>query len=132
LKVRGYTFYHMQGTESAVEGCGLYLYYGAVAEGEGPALRVANEIVDALQRQGLNTEWNGTSANAIKVSLDWKRRLPRPTEARMELTLESGRVISDATEEDIRASIDGEEFAILSIDPNTYIQCAEQRESPSE
>ena len=66
----------MQGTESAVEGCGLYLCYGAVEEGEGPALRVANEIVDALQRQGLNTEWDGASSNAIKVQLDWKRRLP--------------------------------------------------------
>ena len=66
----------MQGTESAVEGCGLYLYYGAVEEGEGAALRVANEIVDALQRQGLNTEWDGSSSSAIKVQLDWKRRLP--------------------------------------------------------
>ena len=66
----------MQGTESAVEGCGFYLYYGAVDEGEGPELRVANEVVDALHRQGLNTEWDGTSANAIKVQLDWKRRLP--------------------------------------------------------
>lgn len=76
MKVRGYTFYHMQGTESAVEGYGLYLYYGAVEEGEGPALRVANEIVDALERQGLNTEWDGTLSNAIEVQLNWKRRLP--------------------------------------------------------
>jgi len=76
LKVRGYTFYHMQGTESAVEGYGLYLYYGAVEVGEGPALRVANSIVDALQRHGLKTTWDGTSSTAIKVQLDWKRRLP--------------------------------------------------------
>jgi hypothetical protein len=76
LKVRGYTFYHMQGTESAVEGCGLCLYYRAVEEGEGPAVRIANEIVDALQRQGLNTEWDGTAARAIQVQLDWKRRFP--------------------------------------------------------
>ena len=75
MKVRGYTFYHMQGTESAVAGYGLYLYYGAVEEGEGPALRIANEIVDALQRHGLKTEWDGTWSNAIKVQLDWKRRL---------------------------------------------------------
>ena len=66
----------MQGTESAVAGCGVYLYYGAVEVGEGPALRVANEVVDALQRQGLNTVWDGTWDNAIKVRLDWKRRLP--------------------------------------------------------
>jgi hypothetical protein len=65
----------MQGTEAAVEGCGLYLYYGAVESGEEPALRVANEIVDALQRHGLRTEWDGTWSSAIKVQLDWKRRI---------------------------------------------------------
>jgi hypothetical protein len=67
----------MQGTESAVEGCGLYLYYGAVEKGERPALRVANEVVDALQRQGLKTAWDGTGKNAIGIQLDWKRRLPQ-------------------------------------------------------
>jgi Domain of unknown function (DUF6891) len=76
LTVRGYTFYHMQGTEAAVEGCGLYLYYGAVEKGEGPALRVATEIVDALRQQGLNTAWDGTWSNAIQVQMDWKRRFP--------------------------------------------------------
>jgi hypothetical protein len=50
----------------------------------------------------------------------------------VELTLESGRVIAGATEDDILASIDGEEFAILGIDPDTYIQCAEQKEPPYE
>ena len=50
----------------------------------------------------------------------------------MELTLESGNVIAPATEADIRASIEGEEFAILAVDGNTYMQCAEQRQSPYE
>jgi hypothetical protein len=66
----------MHSTEAAVEGCGLYLYYGALDEGEGPALRVANQIVDAPQRQGLNTAWDGAWSNAVKVQLDWKRRFP--------------------------------------------------------
>ena len=39
----------------------------------------------------------------------------------MKLTLESGRVIHDATEADILASIEGEHFAILGGD-NSYIQ----------
>jgi hypothetical protein len=47
----------------------------------------------------------------------------------MELTLGSGRVIPDATEDDIRSLIAGEEFAILGPDL-TYIQCAERREPP--
>lgn len=66
----------MQGTESAVEGHGLFLYYGAVAKGKEPALQMAKEIVGALQRQGLRTEWGGTVSAAINVLLDWKRRLP--------------------------------------------------------
>ena len=50
----------------------------------------------------------------------------------MELTLESGRVIADATEADILSSVEGEDFAILGGDPDTYIQCAEQSEPPYE
>jgi hypothetical protein len=49
----------------------------------------------------------------------------------VELTLASGRVITDATEDDVRA-IDGEAFAILGIDPDTYIQCAERNGAPPE
>jgi hypothetical protein len=48
----------------------------------------------------------------------------------MELMLESGEVISDATERDILSLIEGEDFAILGGDPDTYIQFAEQREPP--
>jgi hypothetical protein len=76
LEVWGYTFYYMQDTERAGEGRGLYLCYGAVEDGEAPALRVAHEVVDALQRHGLKTEWDGTHSKRIKVHLDWKRRLP--------------------------------------------------------
>jgi hypothetical protein len=48
------------------------------------------------------------------------------------LTLESGLVIQDVTEDDILSVIDGEDFAILGIDQGTYIQCAEQKEPPYE
>ena len=50
----------------------------------------------------------------------------------MDLELESGRVIRGATEEDILSYVEGEDFAILSTDLNTYIQCAEQKEPPYE
>jgi hypothetical protein len=50
----------------------------------------------------------------------------------MELALESGRVVIDPSEDDILASIEGEDFAILGVDPDTYIQCAQQREPPFE
>ena len=72
--VRGYAFYHMQDTESAAEGRGLYLAYGAADEGELAALGVAGEIVDTLRTQGLDVAWEGTWDKRIQVSLDWKRR----------------------------------------------------------
>ena len=48
----------------------------------------------------------------------------------MDLTLESGAVITDATERDIRDRIEGEEFAILAADEDTYLQCARQNDTP--
>ena len=50
----------------------------------------------------------------------------------MDLTLESGAVIRDATELDIRGRIEGEEFAILAADDDTYLQCAKQNDEPSD
>lgn len=72
--VRGYTFYHWQDTERAVEGSGLYLFYGAREEGDAPALAIAGEIVAELGRHGLETDWDGSIDRRIGVSLDWKRR----------------------------------------------------------
>jgi hypothetical protein len=70
----GYAFYHIQDTEGAAEGGGLYLNYGAVEEGEPAALSVAHEIVDALKAKGLQTDWDGSWDRRIGVTLDWKRR----------------------------------------------------------
>jgi hypothetical protein len=72
--VRGYAFYHMQDTESAVEGCGLYLNYGATEEGELAAIRIGHEICDALRNEGLTPNWDGDLQMRIGVKLDWKRR----------------------------------------------------------
>lgn len=75
LPVRGYAFFHMQDTESAIDGGGLYLNYGAVTEGETPALVVAREVADALARAGLQIDWDGSWDRRIGVRLDWQRRL---------------------------------------------------------
>lgn len=72
--VRGYGFFHMQDAESAADGHGLYLAYGAVDEGEAAALAVGREIVATLERSGLSTDWDGRWDRRIGVSLDWKRR----------------------------------------------------------
>jgi hypothetical protein len=73
-EVRGYTFYHMQDTESAVEGGGLCLAYGALEPGDGALVAVGREIVKVLCRHDLKPEWDGSGAKRIFVSLDWKRR----------------------------------------------------------
>jgi hypothetical protein len=73
-EVQGYAFYHMQDTEGAVDGGGLYLNYGACDEGEDAALAVARTIVAELEAHGLETQWDGSWDKRIGVTLDWKRR----------------------------------------------------------
>lgn len=74
LTVRGYAFYHIQDTESAVDGHGLYLNYGAIEDGEAAALQIAREVIATLERHGLRTTWNGRWSQRIGVTLDWQRR----------------------------------------------------------
>ena len=50
----------------------------------------------------------------------------------MTLELASGRVVHDATSDDVLTLLDGEEFAILSTDPETYMHCGEQKGPPCE
>ncbi|MEC3909649.1 hypothetical protein U5A82_03960 [Sphingobium sp. CR2-8] len=75
MVVEGYAFFHMQDTESAVEGHGLYLNYGACGEGEeAAAIAIGHRIVEQLEAQGLTTDWDGQMAQRIGVSLEWKKR----------------------------------------------------------
>jgi hypothetical protein len=74
LPARGYAFYHVQDTESAAEGDGVYLGYGACEEGEAPALAVGHDIVAQLEQHGLKPHWDGSWDRKIYVPLDWKRR----------------------------------------------------------
>lgn len=74
--VRGYTFYHMQDTEAAVDGGGVFLAYGAAAEGDEAILEIAREVVETLRRHGFAPDWDGSARHRIHVPLEWKRRLP--------------------------------------------------------
>ena len=74
LPVQGYAFYHMQDTEAAVQGDGLYLSYGAVADGSEPAEAVGRAVVEALERKGLDPIWDGQWTRRIFVPLHWQRR----------------------------------------------------------
>lgn len=74
----GYTFYHQQDTDSAVEGYGIYLNYGSSEEGPEAALAVGRRVVEQLEEHGLQTDWDGSIEKRIGVSLDWKRRRAEP------------------------------------------------------
>jgi hypothetical protein len=76
IAVRGYTFYHLQDTESAVEGYGLCLNYGDLDGNEDASVAIAKEIVQTLERHGLSTTWNGSYSQRIGVKLNWQRRWP--------------------------------------------------------
>lgn len=71
---RGYVFFHQQDTERAAEGGGLYLSYGAFANGDPAA--IGREVVAALTAANLPAEWDGTAAQRILVTpLNWQLRL---------------------------------------------------------
>lgn len=70
--VRGHTYYHVQDTQGAAEGGGLYLAYGAVEE-EG-IVEIGREVAAVLNAHGLATEWDGSPEKRIRVPMDWKRR----------------------------------------------------------
>lgn len=72
--VDGYTFYHLQDTESAVETGFLYLAYGATDNGGEAVEAVGRRIAAALERAGLTVEWNGSRSQRIGVHVEWRRR----------------------------------------------------------
>jgi hypothetical protein len=73
--VEGYVFYHLQGTECAIESGQLLLAYGCVAEDEAVFVRVANKIVEELRRVGLDAKWQGTARHPIVVDgIVWQKR----------------------------------------------------------
>jgi hypothetical protein len=73
-RARGYVFFHMQDTDSAVAGLGLYLCYGAASDETSESIGIGQEVVAALKRQRLTVEWDGTLKKRIWVGMDWKKR----------------------------------------------------------
>lgn len=76
IDVAGFTFYHAQDTDSAVDGHGLYLTYGHVDGSETNGIAIGRLVVHALNEAGLETDWDGTFGKRIAVRLDWRRRVP--------------------------------------------------------
>lgn len=74
-ETRGYVFFHMQDTERAVHGS-LHLAYGARSNEPEDVAAIGREVVEVLNANGLDTEWDGSDKSRIEVvDLDWKRKL---------------------------------------------------------
>lgn len=73
---RGYAFYHMQDTESAAAGGGLYLSFGSRSDEQDDNESIGREVVAALSAHGLQTNWDGSATSRIAIAdLDWRKRL---------------------------------------------------------
>ncbi|MGC5020448.1 DUF6891 domain-containing protein [Micromonospora sp. DT47] len=69
---RGYTFYHQQDAEHAVDGSPVFLAYGPF-DGR-PSEEVGEEVVGALRDAGLTVHWDGDTRTRIQVPMVWGRR----------------------------------------------------------
>jgi hypothetical protein len=73
LNVIGYTFFHQQDTDAAVEGHGLMFAYGALEEKND--LEVPKKVVATLERHGFKVSWDGTTSQRIAIpEFNWRRR----------------------------------------------------------
>jgi hypothetical protein len=74
-KVKGYCFYHEQDLERAVDGHGLWLAYGDIAD-TAAGKRAIGELVKAeLERRGFVVEWDGDEEKRIDLPrIVWQRR----------------------------------------------------------
>jgi len=73
LTVKGGCFYHQQDVDVAVDGHGLYLTFGGIAE-RMEAVAVGELVASEVRRQGLKVTWDGQEGSRIHVAMDWKKR----------------------------------------------------------
>lgn len=74
--VRGFVFFHRQGTRAAAEGHGLSLYYGGFDGREETTTSVGHQVVAELTAAGLSAQWDGDPGTAITLTpLTWRKRL---------------------------------------------------------
>ena len=74
-KIKGYCFYHEQDLERAVDGHGLMLAFGDIAD-TAAGKRAVGELVKAeLERRGFVVEWDGVAEKRIDLpGIVWQRR----------------------------------------------------------
>jgi hypothetical protein len=74
----GFCFYHAQDMDNALDGEGLRVAFGStVSDEDEDFVRIGRKVCDALQREGLRTDWDGTANTRIHLpDLRWQRRTP--------------------------------------------------------
>ncbi|WP_175873929.1 hypothetical protein [Burkholderia sp. BCC0397] len=74
-RYHGYCFYHGQDVERALDGHGLTIAFGDLADDKERSAAVGRQVVEALSRAGFGAAWNGSVTTRIDIpSFDWKRR----------------------------------------------------------
>ena len=76
--VRGYTYYHKQGTGAAIMERGLGLFFGSIEGTPEATIAIGQEVADTLRGCGLRVNWGGTADRYILVEMQWMRRRPIP------------------------------------------------------
>lgn len=73
--VVGYCFYHGQDLERALDGQGLSIAFGALADETALKTAVGERICALLRHHGFSVEWDGDPERRIALPrFDWKRR----------------------------------------------------------
>ena len=75
--VKGYCFYHEEDVARAVDGFGLWLAYGDLADTESGKREIGQIVKAELERRGFKVEWNGNPDTRIDLpEIVWQRRTP--------------------------------------------------------
>ncbi len=78
--VRGYAFFHKQGTEGAIDGHTLNFSDGSVKPDatKDDHVSIGRILAEKMEAAGLKVDWNGRLSMCVMVDLDWKRRWGAP------------------------------------------------------
>jgi hypothetical protein len=76
----GFAFFHVQDTDAAVEGRGLYISFGSFDGDPARDALIAERVAEALRHEGLPVHSVGDPEGILHVHpLEWRKRLPTGT-----------------------------------------------------
>jgi hypothetical protein len=76
-KVQGYCFYHEQDVARAVDGFGLWVAFGDIADTESGKREIGPLVKAEFERHGFMVQWDGNPDTRIDIpQIVWQRRTP--------------------------------------------------------